>query len=81
MPKKPLKYKELINILKPLGIEVLANKRGKGSERILLKPTPPGSMTGPQYPIKNHGDGTEISVPVILAIIRRFGLNPDDIWP
>jgi hypothetical protein len=52
--------------------------RGKGSERILLRPDPPGSNTGSQYPIKDHGDGTEIHIPVIEACLRRFGIT--DFW-
>jgi hypothetical protein len=54
MPKKPLKLRELLKKLKPYGIEVL-EKRGKGSEMILLKPNASDSRKGLQYPIKNHG--------------------------
>lgn len=58
----------------------LSRTRGKGSERILLKPDSPGSQQGPQYPIKYHGEGTELSVPVIIAILRRFNIDPDTFW-
>ena len=54
--------------------------RGKGSEMILLRPNEPGSRQGPQYPIKNHGDGTEIRIPVILALLRRFDIDPRVFW-
>jgi len=53
-------------------------KRGKGSELILLKPIKNESKKGPQYPIKSHGMGDEVSIPVINAIIRRFGIT--DFW-
>lgn len=56
----------------------MPKKRGKGSERILLKPNKPGSKQGPQYPIKDHGKDTEISIPVINAILRRFMIK--DFW-
>jgi hypothetical protein len=79
MPKKPLKLRELTKKLKDYGIIALA-KRGKGSEIILHKPIEAGSNKGPQYPIKDHGDSTEISIPVILAILRRFGINNDEFW-
>lgn len=79
MPKKPLQLRELLKRLKPFGIEVL-EKRGKGSEIILLKPASPGSRKGPQYPLKNHGLSTEISMPVINAILRRFTINKDEFW-
>jgi len=39
---------------------VVMPERGKGSERILVKPDRPDSVKGPQYPIKHHGDNTEI---------------------
>lgn len=79
MPKHPFKLRELLKILKNYGILSLT-KRGKGSERILLRPSEPNSKKGPQYPIKDHGDGTEISIQVINAILRRFDINQDEFW-
>ena len=75
--KKPLKVKDLLKKLKPYGVVVMG-KRGKGSELILLKPLKKGSKKGPQYPIKNHGMGDEIAIPVIIAILRRFSIK--DFW-
>mgnify|MGYP002642513705 CR=1 FL=1 len=80
MPKSALSLKKLRKRLKRYGIVTMARKRGKGSELILLKPNEEGSSKGPQYPIKNHGDGTEISIPVINAVLRRFGIDKDDFW-
>lgn len=79
MPKGPLKLRELLKKLKPYSIIVMP-KRGKGSESILVKPKEPGSHKGPQYPIKNHGQGTEISKQVIEAILRRFEIDPGEFW-
>ena len=79
MPKGPLKLRELLKKLKPYGVIPLA-KRGKGSEIVLLKPEEEGSRKGPQFPIKNHGKGTEIYVPVIEAILRRFDIDSDEFW-
>lgn len=81
--KKPLKLRELLNRLKKYGIINLPGNRGKGSEIILLKPNSndpdsPQYKKGPQYPVKNHGMGNEISAPVINAICRRFGIT--DFW-
>ena len=56
----------------------MSKKRGKGSERILLMPDKPGSKKGPQYPIKDHGKNTEISIPTINTILRRFKI--EDFW-
>ncbi|HEA68266.1 MAG TPA: type II toxin-antitoxin system HicA family toxin [Desulfobacterales bacterium] len=74
MPKGTLKLRELLNRLKPYGVVVIPG-RGRGSELILLRPVPPGAKTGPQYPIKNHGMGTEIAKPVISALLRRFKIT------
>ena len=79
MPKRSLKFRELISRLKPYGITIMA-KRGKGSEVILLKPEAPGSKRGATFPIKHHGDGTEIYIPVINAVLRRFGISPEEFW-
>jgi hypothetical protein len=80
MPKRPLTLRELLKKLKSYGIRSLAQERGKGSERILLKPNAPGSKKGPQYPIKDHGLGTEISKPVIAAILSRFDIDAKEFW-
>jgi len=79
MPKRPLKLRELLAQLKPYGVTSLT-KRGKGSERILLRETAPGSKKGSQYPVKDHGLGTEIYIPIINAILRRFEINEDEFW-
>jgi hypothetical protein len=79
VPKSPLKLRELLKRLKKYGIVTLEN-RGKGSEIILLKPNEPGSNKGPQYPLKNHGMGTEIAIPVIKAILRRFSIEESEFW-
>ncbi len=77
MSKSPLKLKELLRRLSKYGVVVIS-KRGKGSEIILLLPNTDNPQKGPQYPLKNHGDGTEISIPVINAILRRFNIT--DFW-
>jgi len=77
--KKPLKYRELLKRLRPYGIiEVIP--RGKGSERILIKPNKPGVMKGPQYPVKCHGTGTEIDDRVVSTILRRFNIPATEFW-
>ncbi len=75
MSKGSLKLRELLKRLSKYGVVAMSNQRGKGSETILLLPFALGSKKGPQYPVKNHGEGTEISVPVINAILRRFGIK------
>jgi hypothetical protein len=79
MPKRPLTVRELLQRLRPYGVEDLSG-RGTGSETILLMPEKPGSKRGPIYSIKNHGQGTELTIPVINAILRRFGIDKDAFW-
>ena len=80
MSKGPLSLRELLKRLRPFDIKTLTRKRGRGSEIILLKPVEKGSKKGPQYPVKNHGQGTVITVPVINAILRRFEIDKNDFW-
>ena len=75
-----LKLNTFLKKLKPYGIVPMSRKRGKGSEIILLKPDPPGSKKGPQYPIKNHGKQTEITRPVIDRVLERFNIDRDEFW-
>ena len=79
MPKKPLRVSELIKRLKPFGVVVLA-RRGKGSETVLLMPNAPDSKKGELYTLPNHGKKTEVYVSMIDALLRRFGITPDDFW-
>jgi hypothetical protein len=81
----PLKYRELLLKLNNFGIiEHPNSKRGKGSERILILVVNWDSKNkkyhGPQYPIKCHGDGTEIYKPVISKILSYFGISSDTFW-
>ncbi len=79
MPKRPLKRDELLKRLKQFGVIPL-KKRGKGSELVLLLPNAEDSKKGELFSIRDHGKKTEIYIPVINAILRRFGINPDDFW-
>ncbi len=82
MPKPPgsIKYHKLLKKLKPYGIIEMRKSRGKGSERIFLRPEKPGSTKGDQYPITYHGKGTEIGKGTIYAVLRRFGIDPKEFW-
>jgi hypothetical protein len=80
MSKGPLKLRELLERHKPYGITIHDSHRGKGSEIILFRPSEPGSRKGPQFTVKNHGMGAEITIPVIDAALRRFEINPKEFW-
>ncbi len=75
-----LKLNVLLKRLKSYGIILMARKRGRGSENILLKPDPPDSKKGPQYPIKNYGKQTEITRPVIDRVLDRFNIDRNEFW-
>lgn len=72
MPK-PRKYRELIKILRAHDsrFEVYEN-RGKGSERMIYHPDVGGRPQS--FPVKCHGENTELRKGVISAIVRRFRL-------
>ncbi len=80
MPKKPLPLNKFLKKLKKFGIVPMTRNRGKGSEIILLKPDSPDSTKGAQYPIKNHGKKTEIYIPVINAVLRRFNIDSKEFF-
>jgi len=61
--KHPFKINDLLVKLRSYGIRPMPKVRGKGSKIILVRPEKEGSMKGPQYPIKNHGKQTIISIP------------------
>jgi hypothetical protein len=79
MSKGALKLGDLLDRLEEYGVISLV-KRGKGSEMILLKPTTLGSMRGATYPIRNHGLGKDVPVPVINAALRRFEIDKKEFW-
>ena len=72
MPR-PLKYRDVIQRLRAhdKAFAVFVN-RGKGSERIIFHPNINGRSES--FPIKCHGEGTEIRVGMLSALIRRFQL-------
>jgi hypothetical protein len=75
-----LKHRELLKKLRDFGVTE-DTYRGKGSERMLILQSGSGSKyMGPQIPIKFHGEGTEHSIRVIDAVLRRFNINPDKFW-
>lgn len=84
MPKginpHPLKLRDFLKRLQDFGVRAMPDNRGKGSEIILIRPISKNELKGPQYPIKDHGSGTEISKAVITAALRRFNIEPEDFW-
>jgi len=74
MPRKKVyTFRELIKALNKHDkrFKVFTN-RGKGSERMLFHPDVNGRPES--YPIKCHGEGTEIRRGHIASIERRFKL-------
>jgi hypothetical protein len=70
---RPYKFRELVRKLRaydPL-FEVHV-REGKGSHRMLYHPNVDGRAEA--YPLKCHGENTEIAVCYIRNIIRRFKL-------
>ena len=73
---RPCKFRELVRILKKHDkrFEFWGN-RAKGSERMLYHPDINGRPES--FPVKCHGDNTELRKGVISGIIRRFNLPKD----
>ena len=73
----PLRYSELRRRLEAFGATELLH-RGKGSERIFIRRDP---LRGQErtYPIKCHGQHTELGIGTIAACLRRLGFNKDEV--
>jgi predicted RNA binding protein YcfA (HicA-like mRNA interferase family) len=73
---KPHRYREVVKILRQYDsrFEFFEN-RAKGSERMIYHPDIGGRPAS--FPVKCHGEGTELRKGVISAIIRRFNLPRD----
>ena len=70
----PLKINDLYSKLKKFGICI--KRRGKGSHVILVRKD--NTNSGLAYPISDHGKKTEVNVPTISAILRKFKIDNDD---
>jgi hypothetical protein len=74
---RPYKYRELVKALKSHDPRFeFFDRRGKGSERMISHPDVDGRPES--FPVKCHGEGTELRKGVISGIIRRFKL-PDGV--
>ena len=69
----PHKFRELVKILHKHDRRFeFKENRGQGNERMIYHPDINGRSES--YPVKCHGENTELSVGVIRDIIRRFKL-------
>jgi hypothetical protein len=71
----PIAYSELRKKLRSLGVTEKI-KHTHRNTRILC----PKGEDFPFYPIHHHGDQREVKIPEINAILRRFGIDPNDFW-
>lgn len=70
---RPRKYRDLIRILKKHDARfVVHTRRGKGSHRMIYHPNIGGRAES--FPVKYHGDDTELGPGYLRDIIRRFSL-------
>lgn len=73
---RPLKYRELVKLLRKHDPRFeFWERRGKGSERIIHHPDVDGRPES--FPVKYHGEGTELRKGILAAIRRRFKLPKD----
>ena len=72
MPK-PYKFRELVRVLRQYDSRFeIWQSRGKGSERMIYHPDINGRPES--FPVKCHGENTELRKGVISGVIRRFNL-------
>ena len=78
MPKS-LKYHEFLSRLRDFGV-IEIPRRGKGSERYLVRPAVPGETKGPFCTVKCHGSGDTVAFGTIAACLRRLQIDAKDFW-
>ena len=74
---RPLRRADLLARLGRFGIET---RQGRGSHIVLIRPVAPGGARGPTYPVSCHTPGAGVSVHIVRAILRRFGIPEEDFW-
>ena len=72
-------YRDFVRRLKAYGVREYP-AHGKGSERLLVRETAPGSRKGPQYTIKCHGEGRDVATGTVHAALRRLGIDTTDFF-
>ena len=72
-----MKYRDLVARLKAYGVREY-QARGKGSERLLVRESEPGSRKGPRVTIKCHGEGRDVAPGTLRPALRRLGIDPKD---
>lgn len=84
MPEKPrppgeMKYNDFFRRLRDFDV-VEDPKRGKGSERCLVRPNEPGTLKGPFYTLRCHGGGDTLRPGTMAACLRRLQIEPKEFW-
>ncbi|OFX16290.1 MAG: hypothetical protein A2Z18_05555 [Armatimonadetes bacterium RBG_16_58_9] len=77
---KSVKLREFLARLSDYGVIIHPNPaRGKGSELVVYKPTNPDNLAkGPIFTITNHGMGKTVGMGLMLACLRRFGIDKNE---
>lgn len=74
-----MKYREALARLQRFGVREDA-RRGKGSERLWIRETEPGSGKGPRVTVKCHGEGSDTGAGALRAALRRLHIDPKDFF-
>lgn len=74
-----MKYREALERLKKFGVRE-DKRRGKGSERLWIRETVPGSNKGQRVTVKCHSEGQDIGTGTLRAALRRFDIRPEEFF-
>jgi len=74
-----VKYREALERLGKFGVRE-DPRRGKGSERLWIRETVPGSNKGPRVTVKCHGEGKDMGTGALRAASRRLGIPPEEFF-
>ncbi len=74
--RKRYKYREVLKKLKKFDSRFEEHvRKGKGSHRLIYHPDIDGEPKS--YPLKCHGENTELGYQYLEGIVRRFNLPKD----
>jgi len=74
-----VRYREALAHLQRFGVRE-DPRRGKGSERLWIRETEPGSGKRPRVTVKCRGEGSDIGAGALRAALRRLHINPKDFF-
>lgn len=76
--RRPLSLRDLRKRLRGFGVAEFSSRCR--NHTCFARPDASGHPASPYYTVKDHGDQTVLSVPVIKACLRVLGIDEETFW-